>query len=109
MPDANPGLLVLRRLTEPPDLRFAVGHAEAHAGHALRDSGQAGCPQNAQALRQAPFETQGKQGKQEWLCHQGLRMRGNPELDVFHGANDQVREGIQNVGMQARLRFVDRQ
>jgi hypothetical protein len=30
-------------------------------------------------------------------------------LDVFHGANDQVREGIQNVGMQARLRFVDRQ
>ena len=40
---------------------------------------------------------------------QGLRMRGNPELGVFRGANDQVREGIQNVRMQVRLRFVDRQ
>src|SRR6266704_2397882 len=40
---------------------------------------------------------------------QRLRMRGNPELSVFRCANDQVRQGIQNVGMQASLRFVDGQ
>lgn len=64
------------------DLRLAVGHAEAHAGHA---------------------------GMFLDAIGQGLRMGGNPELGVFRGANDQVCEGVQNVRMQARLRLVDRQ
>src|SRR5215472_2462504 len=38
---------------------------------------------------------------------QGLRMRGNPELGVLRCANDQMRQGIQNVWMQASLWFVE--
>src|SRR6267142_5511205 len=62
------------------DLSLTVGHAEAHPRHA---------------------------GVFLDPVRQGLRMRGNPELNVFQYANDQVRQGIHNVRMQARLRFVD--
>src|SRR5437899_12204087 len=62
------------------DLSLTVGHAEAHPRHA---------------------------GVFLDPVRQGLRMRGNPELDVFRCANDQVRQGIHNVRMQGRLRFVD--
>lgn len=69
-------------LPSPHDLRLPIGHTEPHARHA---------------------------GMFLDPVRQGLRMRGNPELSVFRGANDQVRQGIQNVRMQARLRFVDGQ
>src|ERR1700758_440853 len=69
-------------LPGPFDLSLTVGHPEAHARHA---------------------------GMFLNPVRQRLRMRGNPELGMCRGANDQVRQGIQNIRVQARLRFVDRQ
>ena len=62
------------------DLGLPVGHAQPHPRHA---------------------------GMFLDAVRQRLRMRGNPELDVFRCANDQARQGIQKVRVQAGLRFVD--
>ena len=69
-------------LPDPFHLGLTIGHAEAHARHA---------------------------GMFLDAFRQRLRMRGNPELDVFRCANDQARQGIQKVRVQAGLRFVDGQ
>src|SRR5437016_8103522 len=59
----------------PFHLGLTIGHAEAHARHA---------------------------GMFLDAVRQRLRMRGNPELDVFRCANDQARQGIQKVRSEER-------